>query len=223
MTPLTAPTSAFARLRRALAAAALAALALTGCGSDVSSGSGAQDEPGRGAGSKVSATPPTPEQAAFAAMLDKVAQPCSSAVEVPSGPTDKRPTGSEGKQSLPPGETPPDEPIEPGAPTEATQLSERDQCASVQHEQRIIQALQAVPEPTPAKVRESLNGLGYIDERIHGLKQDGKTTRFYLDLREEGGRLCEAGVAAGEVTDVTPCVAPAAGSFAVKNSLSDGM
>ncbi|MFD4510153.1 hypothetical protein [Streptomyces sp. NPDC058457] len=208
MTPIAAPISAFARPRRALAAVALAALALTGCGNNGSNGRG-------------SATRSTPEQAAFAVMLDKVAQPCSSSVGSASGPAGADPTGPEGKQSLAPGETPPAEPIEPGAPTEA-QLSERDRCASVQHEQRIIQALQAVSEPTPAKVRKSLNSLGYIDERIHGLKQDGKVTRFYLDLREKGGRLCEAGTAAGEETDVTPCVAPATGSFAVKKLLSDG-
>lgn len=224
MTPLTAPTSAFAYRRRALAAASLAALALTGCGGNGSSGDAVQGEPGSGA--KVSATPSTPEQAAFAAMLDRVAQPCSSPVEVPPGPPSKRPTGPEPEeeQSLAPGETPPAEPIEPGAPTEpGMQLSDRDQCASVQHEQRIIAALQAVSKPTPAKVRKSLNGLGYIDERIHGLRQDGKTTRFYLDLREKGGRLCEAGVAAGAETDVTPCVAPAAGSFTVNELLPDGV
>ncbi|WP_406727304.1 hypothetical protein WJ438_25465 [Streptomyces sp. GD-15H] len=94
-------------------------------------------------------------------------------------------------------------------------MNDRDWCASVQHEQRIIQALQEVSEPTPAKVRKTLNSLGYIDERIHGLKQDGKTTRFYLDLRESGGRLCEAGLAAGEETDVTVCTVPATGAFAV--------
>ncbi|MEU9455711.1 hypothetical protein [Streptomyces sp. NPDC048277] len=208
MTPIAAPISAFARPRRTLAAAALAALALAGCGNNGSSDSG-------------SAAQSAPEQAAFAAMLDKVAQPCSSTVESASGPTDKEPTGPEGKQSLAPGETPPTDPIEPAAPTGA-QLSDRDRCASVQHEQRIIQALQAVSKPTPAKVRKSLNGLGHVDERIHGLEQDGKVTRFYLDLREKGGRLCEAGTAAGGETDVTPCAAPATGSFAVKKLLSDG-
>ncbi|MFD5229397.1 hypothetical protein ACFWJ5_12845 [Streptomyces qaidamensis] len=222
MTPITAPTGAFARPRRALPAFALAALALTGCGGDGSGGDGSQGKPGRSA--EASATASSPEQAAFEAMLAKVAQPCSTTAEAssaptgeaPSGPSDQRPTGPAGEESLAPGETPPDEPIEPGAPSEpAPQLSDRDQCASVQHEQRIIEALQAVPDPTPAKVRKSLNGLGYIDERIHGLKQDGRTTRFHLDLREQGGRLCEAGVAAGEQTDVTPCVAPAAGEFTV--------
>ncbi|MFF7563808.1 hypothetical protein ACFZB4_28005 [Streptomyces pseudovenezuelae] len=95
-------------------------------------------------------------------------------------------------------------------------MSERDRCASVQHEQRIIEALQAVSAPTPAKVRKTLNNLGYIDERIHDLKQDGKVTRFHLDLRENGGRLCEEGLAAGEATDVTACAAPATGAFTVQ-------
>ncbi|MFB7086446.1 hypothetical protein [Streptomyces sp. NPDC056296] len=157
-------------------------------------------------------------------MLDKVAQPCSltggtaTESETGPGPTDRRPTGpaEKGQESLAPGETPPAEPIEPGAPTgPAAELNDRDWCASVQHEQRIVQALQTVPEPSPAKVRKTLNDLGYIDERIHGLKQDGKITRFYLDLREKGGRLCEEGLAAGEETDIFACVAPAAGPFTV--------
>ncbi|MEU8533596.1 hypothetical protein [Streptomyces parvulus] len=167
----------------------------------------------------MSAATPTGEQAAFEAMLNKVAQPCSTTDEDPSGPGDAGPTGPAGEQSLAPGESPPDEPIEPGAPSEpASQLNDRDQCASVQHEQRIIGALQSVADPTPAKVRNILNGLGYIDQRIHGLKQDGRTTRFHLDLRQQGGRLCEAAVAAGKQTDVIPCVAPAAGPFTVQKS-----
>ncbi|MEV5848305.1 hypothetical protein AB0M32_40720 [Streptomyces sp. NPDC051985] len=187
MTPITAPVSTFTRPRRTLAVAALAALALAGCGAD---GSGDSGSAGRS----------TSERAAFAAMLDEVAQPCSSTTEPEEG------------EGLAPTATPPTEPTEPGAPAEA-RLSDRDWCASVQHEQRIIQALQAVPDPTPAKVRRSLNALGYIDERIHGLQQDGEVTRFRLDLRAKGGRLCEAGTAAGEETDVVPCVAPATGSF----------
>lgn len=206
MTRIPALIRAFTHPRRALAAAALTTLALTGCGSEEPSGKGAQGEPGRGVDSQVSATPSTSEQAAFAAMLDKIAQPCTSTDQAASEPTDKKPTGPEGDQSLAPGETPPDEPIEPGAATEPhAELNDRDRCASVQHEQRIIEALQAVSEPTPAKVRKALNGLGYIDERIHDLKQDGKATRFSLDLSEKSGRLCEAGLAAGAETDVTVC------------------
>jgi hypothetical protein len=171
----------------------------------------------------VSAASASSEQAAFAAMLDKVAQPCSSAGTASgptgknaSGPTGRKPTGPDGEQSLAPGETPSAGPIGPGAPTGAeTELSDRDRCASVQHEQRIIQALQAVSKPTLAKVREALGSLGYIDERIHGLEQDDGATRFYLDLRVNGGRLCEAGLAAGEQSDVTVCTAPATGAFVV--------
>ncbi|MER5402498.1 hypothetical protein [Streptomyces sp. NPDC002599] len=205
--PVSIGTSA--RTGRVLVTAALGALALSGCGGDEPSGDGSRSGPPENAGSEVNAAS-SAEQAAFAAMLDKVAQPCSSTDGAASGPTDKKPTGPDGQQSLAPGETPPPGPIEPGAPTgPETELSDRDRCASVQHEQRIIQALQAVPEPTPTKVRKTLNSLGYIDERIHGLKQDGEATRFRLDLRESGGRLCEAGLAAGEETDVTVCAAPA--------------
>ncbi len=210
MTRSPASTGTLARTGRVLVTAALGALALSGCGSDEPSGDGPQGGLPKNAGSKVNATSSSAEQAAFAAMLDKVAQPCSSPDGAASGPTDKKPTGPDGEQSLAPGEAPPTGSIEPGAPTgPETELSDRDRCASVQHEQRIIQALQAVSEPTPAKVRKTLNSLGYIDERIHGLKQDGEATRFRLDLRESGGRLCEAGLAAGEETDVTVCAAPA--------------
>jgi hypothetical protein len=210
------PVRAFSPPWRALAATALTALTLTSCG--IAKSDGPQGEPSGVADSKVSVTPSTSELSAFMAMLDKVAQPCSSTggTASTSGPADKTPTGPEEEQSLPPGATPPTEPIEPDAPTEpGTKLSDRDRCASVQHEQRIIEALQMVPEPTPTKVRKALNNLGYIDERIHDLKQDGKVTRFYLDLREKGGQLCEEGLAAGKATDVTACTAPATGAFTV--------
>lgn len=215
MTHIRASISAFARPRRGLAAAALASLALTGCGSELKGG-GPQGEPAGSVASKARPTQPSPEQEAFAAMLDMYAQMCPPSDGVPPAPPGKS-TGPEPVRSLAPGETPPTDPIEPGPPTgPAAELDRHDWCTSVHHEQRIIEALQKVAEPTPAKVRKTLNGLGYIDERIHGLKQDGKTTRFYLDLRENGGRLCEAGRAAGETTDVTPCVAHATGPFAVK-------
>ncbi|MEU1039679.1 hypothetical protein ACFYP4_08750 [Streptomyces sp. NPDC005551] len=165
------------------------------------------------------------EQAAFAHMLDKVAQSCPAtdnklssqpSGQDTSGPAFKRPTGATGDQSAPSGQTPPPDPIEPGAPTgPEAELSDRDRCASVQHEQRIIEALQAVSKPNPDKVREALNRLGYIDERIHGLKQAGRATHFLLDLRENGGRLCETGRAADDQTEVTACTAPATGAFTV--------
>ncbi|MER7054724.1 hypothetical protein [Streptomyces sp. NPDC000351] len=237
MTRIRASISTLARPRRALTATALAALVLAGCGSESPADGRSQSEPGSGVvGAEESAPPSGPEQAGFTAMLAEVAQPCSSTgetepktgtgsevgseTEADTGPrpADERPTGpaGNGKESLAPGETPPDDPIEPEAPTgPAAELSDRDRCASVQHEQRVVEALQRVPEPTPAKVRKILNDLGYIDDRIHDLKQDGRTTRFYLDLREKDGRLCEKGSAAGAETDVSACVVPAAGPFTV--------
>lgn len=224
MTHLPAFVRAFARRGPVLAAASLAALALSGCGSNDLNGSGPHAGPGGSADSKMVAASSSTEQAVFAAMLDRFARSCPSTDEATPGPTGKnaseptrtKPTdGPVGQQSLAPGEVPPTEPIEPGAPTgPASELNGRDWCASVQHEQRIIEALQNVSDPTPAKVREVLNSLGYIDERIHGLKQDGEATRFYLDLRESGGRLCEAGRAAGAVTDMNVCAIPATGAFA---------
>ncbi len=137
----------------------------------------------------------------------------------------RRPTGA-GKpdtaepETIAPGETPPADPIEPAFPTgPEAELDDRDWCVSAHHEQRVIAALQKVADPTPAKVRKTLNGLGYTDERIHHLKQDGKKTRFHLDLREDGGRLCESGLAAGAVSDVVPCVAVAEGPFEVTSEV----
>ncbi|MER5604378.1 hypothetical protein [Streptomyces sp. NPDC002265] len=92
-------------------------------------------------------------------------------------------------------------------------MNARDWCAGNLHEERIARALWDLADPTPAKVRAILNGLGYIDGRIHGLEQSDTTTRFFLDLRDQGGRLCLDGSAAGEETVVDKCVAPATGPF----------
>ncbi|MDG9711279.1 hypothetical protein [Streptomyces sp. DH10] len=112
-------------------------------------------------------------------------------------------------------ETPPEGAIEPIVPTAGpeVELDARDWCASVLHEQRVAQALWDLVDPTPSKVRATLNDLGYVDERIHDLRQSGATTRFFLDLRDKGGRLCLEGSAAGERTVVDTCVAPATGPF----------
>ncbi|MBD0838719.1 hypothetical protein ICC28_08410 [Streptomyces sp. TRM68416] len=92
-------------------------------------------------------------------------------------------------------------------------MNARDWCASALHEERIAQALWDLVDPTPTKVRTILNDLGYVDERIHDLKQSGAATRFVLDLRDQGGRLCLEGTAAGENTVVDTCVAPTTGPF----------
>jgi hypothetical protein len=217
MTRRPAFLSACAHRRGVLAAAVLAALALSGCGGETSSGTGAQGEPGsRSVGTEASPASPSAEQAAFAALLDEVARSCASIDAEPGPtddaprPTDKKPTGAPaGRQSLAPGQTPPAGPVEPGAPTgPEAEATDREWCAGLHHEQRITRALQSVPEPTPAKVRTVLNGLGYPDEHIHALEQDGEVTRFYIDLPDSSGRVCEPSVAAAEATEVTVCSAP---------------
>ncbi|MFD3535437.1 hypothetical protein [Streptomyces sp. NPDC058664] len=222
MTHVPASISAFARHRRGLATAALAtaaltaltALAFTGCGSEPGGG-GPRSDPARSIAPKERPAQPSPEQKAFAAMPDTYAKECPAADGVPPTPPGK-PSGPDPARSLAPGETPPDEPVEPGPPPgPAAEWDLHEWCTSVHHEQRIIEALQKVADSTSATVRKTLNRLGYIDEHIHGLEQDGRTTRFHLDLRENGSRLCETGVAAGEDTDVGPCVARATGAFTV--------
>ncbi len=183
-----------------LATAALAALALTACGTEQTSAG----RPHSSAAGVAGARPAT----AFTEMLGKVAQQCppSAAPEAPpSGPA----------ETLPAGEAPPSDAIEPIAPTAGpeVELNARDWCAGNLHEQRIAEALWNLAEPTPTKVRAILNDLGYIDERIHDLRQSGTTTRFFLDLRDQGGRLCLDGSAAGEQTVVDKCVAPVTGPF----------
>jgi hypothetical protein len=223
MTGISALNRTFARSSRrpglVLVITALAALALGACGTEKTDSGGQQAAPADAAGSR--------SAAAFTAMLDKIAQSCppSAPPEAPpTGPAEASPTGP--AQTLPSGpaetmptgpvETPPDDAIEPVVPTAGpeVELNARDWCAGVLHEQRIAQALWDLVDPTPSEVKAILNDLGYVDERIHDLEQSGATTRFFLDLRDKGGRLCLEGTAAGEQTVVDKCVAPATGPFA---------
>ncbi|MEV5551519.1 hypothetical protein AB0L35_36230 [Streptomyces sp. NPDC052309] len=199
-------TSTFARSRRrprlTLVVTALAVLALGACGTEKTNADGEQTKPADAVGGR--------PDAAFTAMLDEIAQSCPPSAPPqapPSGPAETLPSGSV--------ETAPDDAIEPIAPTAGpeVELNARDWCASALHEERIAQALWDLAEPTPTKVRAILNDLGYVDERIHDLKQSGATTRFFLDLRDKGGQLCLEGSAAGEQTVVDKCVAPATGPF----------
>ncbi|MGW7240709.1 hypothetical protein [Streptomyces sp. NPDC054804] len=206
MRRISALSSMFARSARrprlALAITALAALALGACGTEKANAGGERTKPTDAVGGR--------PDAAFTAMLDKVARSCP-----PSAPPEAPPSGA---AQTPPSDgvaTPPSDAIEPVAPTAGpeVELNARDWCASSLHEQRITQALWDLVEPTPTKVRAILNDLGYVDERINDLKQSGATTRFFLDLRDKGGRLCLEGSAAGEKTVVDTCVAPATGPF----------
>ncbi|MFF4717571.1 hypothetical protein ACFY2V_40200 [Streptomyces eurythermus] len=202
------------RRRRTLAVTALAAVALTACGSEQRDSQG-----GRGASADaVSARKDT----AFTRMLDEVARECpppGTKRKPPTAPTGGVPTAP---VEAPPGATvepPPGGAVEPIAPAEGpeAELDARDWCAGVQHEQRVAEALSQLERPDPAQVRRALNGLGYIDERIHGLKRSGAVTKFVIDLRDKGGRLCLDGTANGELTEVDACVAPAGGAFDIAN------
>ncbi|MCJ1676553.1 hypothetical protein MTF65_04150 [Streptomyces sp. APSN-46.1] len=188
------------RPRLALAVTALAVLALAACGTEKTNAGGEQTKPAGAVGGQ-----PDP---AFTAMLDDVARSCP-----PSAPPEPMPTGP--VMPLPTGVVEIPTGVEPIAPTAGpeVELNARDRCASNLHEERIAQALWDVVDPTPTKVRAILNDLGYVDERIHDLKQSGATTRFFLDLRDKGGRLCLEGSAAGEETVVDKCVAPTSGPF----------
>ncbi|MET7415584.1 hypothetical protein [Streptomyces rubiginosohelvolus] len=216
MTHIRGPIRVFTPGRRVLAAAALTALALTGCGTE-QSGGGRQSGT---AGSSTVSQQPSPERAAAQALFDRFEKACPD-----PGVNSRRPTGAskpdtEEPETVAPGETPPADPIEPAYPTgPEAELDDRDWCVSAHHEQRIIAELQMLADPTPTKVRATLNGLGYTDERIHHIEQDGKKTRFHLDLREDGGRLCASGLAAGAVSDVVPCVAAAEGPFKVTSEV----
>ncbi|MFJ6082350.1 hypothetical protein ACIQI8_13190 [Streptomyces sp. NPDC092369] len=200
------PASAglFARSSRGrrlpLVMTAAAVLSLAACGTEKAGAGGERSKSAVavGAGGRT--------DAAFTAMLDRVARSCP-----PSAPPEAPPTG--------PASTPPSgsvaADVEPVAPTAGpeVELNARDWCASARHEERVAQALRNLADPTPAEVRKVLNGLGYVDERIHDLKRSGATTRFFLDLRRTGGRLCLRGSAAGERTVIDTCVAPATGPF----------
>ncbi|MEU3957738.1 hypothetical protein AB0F45_36580, partial [Streptomyces achromogenes] len=91
-------------------------------------------------------------------------------------------------------EPPPGGAVEPIAPTAGpeAELDARDWCAGVQHEQRVAEALLRLERPDPAQVRKVLNGLGYIDERIHGLRRSGAVTRSRATIcpRRTSGPSC---------------------------------
>ncbi|GJF33449.1 hypothetical protein KNE206_61490 [Kitasatospora sp. NE20-6] len=180
-----------------VAMTALAALSLAACGTGTAGPAGPASTPAGAVGAGPGLTE----------VLGMVEQSCP-----PSAPPQGPPAGP--AHTLPPGVgVPPDvEPLAPTAGPEA-ELNARDWCAASLHEERIAQALGDLTDPTPGKVRTILNHLGYTDDRIHDLKQSGASTRFFLDLRDNGGRLCLEGSAAAKDTVVDKCVAPPSGPF----------
>ncbi|MFE4634130.1 hypothetical protein ACFRJ1_12205 [Streptomyces sp. NPDC056773] len=216
MTRTHGSTSTFARSARrprlTLALTALAVLALGGCGTARATGGG---EPAAPATTSAAAAKPmgSLSSPALAGVQSEIAQMCpapGTALAPPPSP-----------QPAPPGEEAPAGMVGPAMPTAGpmVDLDTRDWCAGVQHESYVYLGVEKIVEPTPAKVRAALNGLGYPDERIHDLRQSGASTHFSLDLRENGGRLCLQGaVGGGEEPFLDKCVAPAAGPFTARGT-----
>ncbi|MFJ2651474.1 hypothetical protein ACIO1C_32720 [Streptomyces sp. NPDC087420] len=186
-----------------LAVAALAALALTACGTAKPGAGGSRGASAGPVGVRLDAPSPGPDpEMAFLRMLTTVAEPCT--FDSPTGddsiPEGDRPrSGPPGR--LPVGDAPSGLPPAP-TPERGTELNDVDRCERHLHEERVGRALSDLADPTPARVRRILNDLGYIDTRIHGLKRSGATTRFFVDLRFMGGRLALKGSAAGARTVV---------------------
>ncbi|MER7758739.1 hypothetical protein [Streptomyces sp. NPDC097619] len=199
--PATARRTRLPRL--ALAAGALAVLTLTACGTERS-----------GATAVVGAGSAGPARTADAQVLRDLARTC------PRGPHQGPPTPAPAPGSTAPALASDPMPeradtAAPDAPQRATEreLDRTDWCAMARHEERVTQALLKIEDPAPAAVRKALNGLGYPDSRIHALERSGIGTRFVLDLRLDGGRLCLEGSAAGPDSASEGCVAPAEGPF----------
>ncbi|MFC8175691.1 hypothetical protein ACFY84_26000 [Streptomyces sp. NPDC012438] len=213
MTRTRRSTSTFARSSRrprlTPALTVLAVLVLGACGTAKATGN---NEPASTAVA-TAAAPAKPMESPSSPSLAEIQEYIAQTCPAPGTPLE----GPPNPQPAPPGEEAPAGMVEPVMPTSGpeVELNARDWCASNHHEQRIYVAVQELTEPTPAKVRAALNGLGYPDERIHDLKQSGVTTQFFLDLRENGGRLCLKGSVGGEEPVVDKCVAPATGPFTV--------
>ncbi|MGW7285506.1 hypothetical protein ACWGH4_08415 [Streptomyces sp. NPDC054847] len=215
------------RLRLSLVVTVVAAtLALTACGTERPGADGSRSKPAGAVGARATESPAAHDpQVAFAEMLETVAQPCSaetpSSGEESAAPAETPATGpaktprTDPPEPADPAGTPWQDGDDPAAPTTGpgVDMSAAEWCAGHLHVERVTHALMGLADPTPAKVRKVLNGLGYIDERIHGLEQSGPVTRFFVDLRVAGGSLCLKGSAAGESTDIEFFGASGTGPF----------
>ncbi|MFG2878144.1 hypothetical protein ACGFYU_24580 [Streptomyces sp. NPDC048337] len=174
----------------ATAAAALCALAMTGCGTPKPGSALSEDE----------------KELAFMQMLLEVDRPCDPG-GAPADPVPDPTTPAEGPDT---GKTPPPAPLpslEPppvptGDPnpnaTAETVLGESEKCTARLHADRITQLLKGKTDPE--QLRKALNGAGYPSSRIHELARSGDSTRFVLDLRVMGGQLCMSGAVTGSKT-----------------------
>ncbi|MFG2113349.1 hypothetical protein ACGFRB_12055 [Streptomyces sp. NPDC048718] len=194
---------------------------LTACGTETKPGTGATSG---GVAGTLTATPaPVPPrtdpEVEFMMMQLAVGRPCHPGA--PTAPPDSEeppvPTGPSGRPVTPltsrPAEPPPvgDPPSRPPASStrparrsSGVELTAAFRCEGRLHAARITKELDALPDPTPERVRAALNKLGYTDERIHGLERAGRTTRFVLDLRIFEDPLCLAGDVTAGATVIKP-------------------
>ncbi|MFD5032500.1 hypothetical protein ACFVWX_19455 [Streptomyces sp. NPDC058220] len=216
------------RPRLAFAVTALAALALAACGTEKTRANGSQNKPADSVGAQPAAVPPSPDkETAFLEMLVSVAQPrvpdqpleeeppasSDPTSPGPSAPPMARPTGPLPIDKTPPGPTAP-VPDTTEGPIAEVPLNALEKCEGRRHVERITQVLSGMADATPAQVRKVLNDLGYINERIHGLKRSGAATRFFVDLRFMGGSLCLNGSVTGSKTVIEAFGHPETGPFA---------
>ncbi|MER5490221.1 hypothetical protein [Streptomyces sp. NPDC002490] len=83
----------------------------------------------------------------------------------------------------------PDQPEEPEEP----RLDAFDRCLAERNAEHLTRALDELDDPAPDRVRAVLNRLDYPNDRIHGLRRTGATTRFLVDLRMFEGVLALKG------------------------------
>ncbi|MGX2995315.1 hypothetical protein JNUCC64_13635 [Streptomyces sp. JNUCC 64] len=243
------------RRRLAVAVAALATMTLAACGT----GTDAKGAPDRSAATggtdggvvRAAATAPEPgtvpdEEVGFLFLLERVGRPCAPDPEphLESGPGAAEPDGEgrrggpatpKGEGPLPvPADPPADKPAKPGphTPYEERKLNRAERCEGRLHAERITRVLDALDDPTPARVGKALDELGYPDGRVHGLKRSGGPdaldppgapggsgrpggpVRFFLDLRMMGGSLALEGTVSDGKTAVEPFAVAEVGPFA---------
>lgn len=191
---------------------ALAVVTLAACGTERTGAGGSRNTSVDTVAAEPAAAPPAAEeQEAFVEMMDAVARWCAAEAPVAEGGPPAAP-----QEPLPVEEIAPDGTRRPSvdpSPQPELELNAADRCAGNLHVERIVHELWTVEDPTPAQVRKILNDLGYVDERIHGLKRSGTATRFHLDLRFRGGSLALDGSADAELTEIDMFEADGTGPF----------
>ncbi|MGW1143911.1 hypothetical protein ACWD6I_02375 [Streptomyces sp. NPDC002454] len=83
----------------------------------------------------------------------------------------------------------------PGKPEEPEEprLDAFDRCLAERNAEHLTRALAELDDPAPDRVRAVLNRLDYPSDRIHGLRRTGTSTRFLVDLRMFEGVLALKG------------------------------